>query len=669
MWRHRLIALPVGILITTNPPTVVGAQGQKPVPLQHVHATLNDDLRPWDRYIAQGERSGALRVRISRQDPDVLERRIERLDQYHQGVRIWGADIVRNSERGVPASIFGVVAPEITISTEPQLSAAQAAAAMMQSAGPGAALLRDPELLVLPLDSGEYRLAYKSVVSIPGSDDVAHLFVDASSGLELMRYSAIHSQSDVGTGRGVLGDLKKLSVFLQSGSFFTQDSHRPPTLLTFDMKGDLPRFKNVQAGRTGVSAGDLARDSDNVWTDPAVVDAHAHVGMAYDFYYKRFGRSGLDNRNSPIYVYTNAVSQQGALSLSTADLPYAINAFWCGPCGPNATGMLFLGNGIPPGWTSQGKNYTYFAGALDIVAHELTHGVINSSSDLIYRNESGALNEAFADMMGKSAEFFFHPPGSGVGQADYTIGKDISRAVAPGTLNGDRSMANPALFNDPDYYAQRSVGASDNGYVHTNSGIANNAFYLAIEGGTNRISRLSVQGVGAANREQVEKVFYRAFTLLMPANSTFVTARTATTQAARDLYGAGSAVERAIDQAWNAVGVPASVASFADNVSAFGQKLYSVQMTRSGNYSINLRGNNQDLDLYLVANTAACTRWPGLGSTGLPPFPTSCVIARSIYEYGVESVRAPVRSGDVLAFWVVNYSSGSAPFTIEHFIE
>ena len=81
------------------------------------------------------------------------------------------------------------------------------------------------------------------------------------------------------------------------------------------------------------------------------------------------------------------------------------------------------------------------------------------------------------------------------------------------------------------------------------------AFYLAIEGGTNRTSGLSVQGVGAANREQMERVFYRAFTQMLPANATFAVARAATIQAARDLFGANSAAERAVTQAWTAVGV------------------------------------------------------------------------------------------------------------------
>jgi Zn-dependent metalloprotease len=98
-------------------------------------------------------------------------------------------------------------------------------------------------------------------------------------------------------------------------------------------------------------------------------------------------------------------------------------------------------------------------------------------------------------------------------------------------------------------------GTDDNGGVHTNSGIANHAFCLAIEGGVNGTSSESVHAVGAANREQIEKVFYRAFVFLMPSDASLGTARAATVQASRDLYGATSAAERAVTQAWAAVGV------------------------------------------------------------------------------------------------------------------
>lgn len=119
-------------------------------------------------------------------------------------------------------------------------------------------------------------------------------------------------------------------------------------------------------------------------------------------------------------------------------------------------------------------------------------------------------------------------------------------------------MRSPRQFGDPDHVRLRCcVGAlsNDNGGVHINSGIPNQAWFLAIEGGRNETSGLTVQGVGSSNREQIERVFFRAFTLMLPANANFLTARAVTIQSARDLYGAGSRPETAVAQAWDAVGV------------------------------------------------------------------------------------------------------------------
>ncbi len=212
---------------------------------------------------------------------------------------------------------------------------------------------------------------------------------------------------------------------------------------------------------------------------------------------------------------------------------------------------MVYGEGLPGGVyvPSTGQFFDYFSGALDVVAHELTHGVTDYSSHLEYVNESGALNEAFSDMMGTSVEFFFQPPGTGLLKADYLIGEDIARAAVSGALDGFRSMANPALFDQPDHYSKRVLlppdEDHDNGGVHINSGIPNHAFYLAIEGGTNRTSGIRVQGVGASNREQIEKVFYRGFTQLMPVQRQFLDG--ASHHAAR---GAGSlrAEQRAVQR-------------------------------------------------------------------------------------------------------------------------
>jgi len=290
---------------------------------------------------------------------------------------------------------------------------------------------------------------------------------------------------------------------------------------------------------------DLASDDDNTWTDGANVDAHVYAGYTYDYYFKRFGRHGLDNANIAIRSVTHPVNRDDIFNYS-GDIVgfFYLNAFY------NGDGVMIYGEGLPEGYVDfAGRYWNYTSGALDIVSHELTHGVTDYSSHLIYRDESGALNEAFSDMMATGVEFFFQPAGSGPMHADYLMGEDV---ITPGGL---RSMQHPMAYGDPDHYAIRFRGSQDNGGVHTNSGIPNHAYYLAIEGGTNRYSHLSVTGVGGGNREQIEKVFYRAFTEMLPSSANFKTARAATIQAARDLYGAGGAVEAAVTQAWNAVGV------------------------------------------------------------------------------------------------------------------
>ncbi len=148
--------------------------------------------------------------------------------------------------------------------------------------------------------------------------------------------------------------------------------------------------------------------------------------------------------------------------------------------------------------------------------------------------------------MGTSAEFFIEPPGCGARQADYLIGEDTITPGGQVDVDPQPSVIPTTTRCVDRRFLRRFI---------TNSGIPNHAFYLAIEGGVNRTSGLSVQGVGAANREQIEKVFYRAFVHMLPSNATFRTARCGHDSSARDLYGAGSPAERAVTEAWTAVGV------------------------------------------------------------------------------------------------------------------
>jgi thermolysin len=542
------------VWLTSTPPN---AQEAPKSPLASIAATGGPELRAWDAVVEGMLRDGNLRLRKTQDDPMVPGHRSERYDQYFKGVRVWGADVVRVVTAGVSETLFGMLANAISISTEPRLLDEEAAACFSAMAGADGSVSAPPELIILPTEPGSYLLAYRAVVSTGGTVDNA--FIDANSGLEVLRISEIKTQTPaVGNSTGVLGDTKKISVTKSGSTYYASDELRPPSLETFDMGYNLTKALGVINLHLPLYQSDYATDSDNNWTDVAVVDAHVHTARTYDYFFKRFGRSGFDDRNHPLVGIVNAVSQQGALTLPASQFgTYAINAFFCGTCGPDGIGLMYFGNGIPAGYyvVASGQNYTYLAGGLDIVAHELTHGVTDHSSRLVYLNESGALNEAFSDIMGTGTEFFYQAPGTGRGQADYLIAEDVVRALRAGSQDGIRSLADPSRFGHPDHYSKRYVGSADSGGVHINSGIANNAFYLAIESGTNKTSGRAVQGVGASNREQIEKIFYRAFVYLLPSNALFSTARAATLQAARDLYGAGSAAERAVTQAWDAVGV------------------------------------------------------------------------------------------------------------------
>ncbi len=529
---------------------------QQPASRLRIAATTVNDLRTWDQAVTAQLRTGDLRMVSVEQDPSLPARQVERMQQYYQGVPVYGAEIVRDSDSGVALSIFGEVSQGISLDARPVLTAATAEREALSVAGSNATLMRRPELVILADTPLGARLAY--MVGVAARPSAFRVFIDAVTGAELLRFSELKTQSAVGTGQGLVGGQKKMSVRPQAGTFVADDRLRPPLLTTYDLRGNLLRADSVIFDGAPLSASDLASDSDNTWTDIAAVDAHAYIGWTYDYYFKRHGRRGLDNRDRPMVTIVNAARQADAISVPNDFFGlYVLNAFWCDLCGPGNVGVMYFGNGIPPQFgINLGvglQTVSYFAGSLDIAAHELTHAVTDSSSRLIYLNESGALNEAFSDIMGTSVEFFYQPVGSGIGQADFLLGEDSIRS-AGGGLNGSRSMSNPAAFGDPDHYSLRYTGPNDNGGVHINSGIANHAFYLAVNGGTNRVSGLSVTGVGIANIEQMEKVFYRAFTLLMPANSTFATARAATIQAARDLYPTGPVVN-AVTQAWTAVGV------------------------------------------------------------------------------------------------------------------
>ncbi|MCL4819183.1 MAG: M4 family metallopeptidase [Vicinamibacteria bacterium] len=521
------------------------AQAADPPGTRRVAAGGGAALSDWDFRIGRLEVQGDLRLRRSRADELMPGRVHERFAQFHRGVPVWGGELVRQRTESETVSVFGTFYEGIELDVAPKLGAGDAERAVA-ARGLVLPVGEAPVLTVLPREAG-YALAWRAEAHTTGEGpfDIRMLFLDAATGETLFEYSNLQTQSAVGSGTGVLSDPKKMSVLSGSGGFLADDQLRPPRLRTFDMRGSLSRTLQFLNGQIALGQSDLAADADNVWTDGAVVDAHAYAGYTYDYLYKRFGRRGLDDQNGRILSLVHPVNRSDIFGYSDSVIStFYLNAFYC------CDGIMVYGEGLPSNLQlTTGQRVNYWSAALDVVAHELAHGVTDFTSALVYFGEPGALNESFSDIIAAGAEFFHQEAGSGTLRADWLLAED---AITPG---GIRSMANPAAYGDPDHYSVRFTGSEDNGGVHINSSISNHAFYLAIEGGRNRVSGLSVTGVGLANREQVEKVFFRAFTAMLPPSADFAAARAATLQSARDLYGAGSNVERAIRDAWTAVGV------------------------------------------------------------------------------------------------------------------
>src|ERR1700736_3478657 len=413
--------------------------GQSPVSPEAGHtfaihaaeATLAAALARMDTML----HDGTLDIQSTQDDTLMGGRAHERLQQMYKGVPVFGGQLVRQMDGRSIISLSGRLYDNIDIDVTPQISAAQAAATALLASAAGASAHSEPVLCVLPVDTG-YTLAYR--LEIRSDWDVRELTVDGVTGAVISSRSLIETVNAIGRGTGVLGDTKKMSVNSTSSTFQAIDSLRPASSTTFDFHGSVPRLNSFL--NTGfLFNSDIATNSDNVWTDNSTVDAHVYQGWVYDYYFKRHGRHGLDDHNLEIAGIVHPLDRSQA-SRQSPDVvgKFINNAFFC------CDGLMFYGDG-------DGRLFNYLAGALDVVGHEMSHGVTHYSADLTYQDESGALNEAFSDIMGTSIEFFYQPVGSGPNKADWLIGEDVTLGY-PGYI---RSLNNPNAIGDPDHYSLR----------------------------------------------------------------------------------------------------------------------------------------------------------------------------------------------------------------------
>lgn len=277
---------------------------------------------------------------------------------------------------------------------------------------------------------------------------------------------------------------------------------------------------NVKNAGIGGLPGKLVRSEGGKATkDPAVNEAYNHAGYTYDFYREVFGRNSLDDHGMTL---TSSVHLGQKLN----------NAFWTGQ-------QMAYGDG-------DGVTFIRFTKSVDVVGHELSHGVVAHTCNLSYLGESGALNEHFADVMGTLVkQWRLKQP---VSKADWLIGADVMgpgvKAKALRTFDEAKAYENdPLLGTDPQpkHLKDKFTGAADNGGVHINSGIPNHAFFLV------------AMNLGGRAWEKAGRIWYKTMRALVES-SDFAAMVAMTDQVSAAEFGPNSAETKAVRDAWKSVG-------------------------------------------------------------------------------------------------------------------
>jgi thermolysin len=448
-----------------------------------------------------GLREPAAELEFVRASEDDLGLTHVRQEQVHQGVPVFGVQIITHMDAGGVGETTGHANEAARlVNTTPRLSAAAAIKAARAALAYEGELSEQPraKLVILPNVDGSDGAALTYQVELFVEDranrpERHQYFIDAHTGRVVWHYDSIADA----TGYSLYSGTVDIPTRYSNGAFrMYADGFGACTTRNY-------------------SGGSVYQDSDNVWGNgseyfgqTAAVDAHFNLKSTWSYFRDVLGRYGLDGSSRAAHAYVHYGTN-------------VANAFY-----DNDTMKFGDGDAGSTPWVST-----------DIVAHEFTHGVTQYAAGLVYSNEPGAANESFSDIFGTAVEFYV-----GI-NPDYVLAED----AVPG---GIRYMADPAI----DHYSERVyIGSSyDNGGVHYNSGIQNKAFYLLAEGGTHPQSGVAVTGIG---RSAAEFIFYRALDVYVTPNSQFINIRNATVSAAGDLYGVGSPQYVSTQKAWEAVGV------------------------------------------------------------------------------------------------------------------
>ncbi len=462
----------------------------------------------------------ATELALSRSEVDELSMTHVRFQQVTHGIPVVGAELSAHYDaQGHLTSIDANYISGIQgVDLEPKISAQVArdiavgeVIASTKNVDESKLTTSDGKLVVLARGARPAALAYQHTVRAVFGDEPAIwvLTIDAKTGEILHRYNNL--QTIQASGAGVLGDPKTFQV-AQSGAGYTMtDTSRGVSISTYNANGSQV---GPNQGANAVTSTSLTSWDRGVGPG-AAVDAHVYAGAVFDYYKKVHARNAIDNA--------------GGAMLSTVHFGQAYdNAFWDG------TGMSY-GDG--------GQLFKPLSAGLDVVAHEFTHGVTERTSNLNYEGQSGALNESVSDIFGVFIEHSLKPDPT----KNWTMGENI----ALGTV-GIRDFKTPSNGDQPGNMSVFVNTQQDNGGVHINSGIPNNAAYLMTMGGTNPVSKINVKfGIGW---EKSEQLWYRANTKYFMSTTNFAQAAQGVMQAAKDIALTDNELN-IVDCAWKATGV------------------------------------------------------------------------------------------------------------------
>ncbi|MCX7909211.1 MAG: M4 family metallopeptidase [Ignavibacteria bacterium] len=365
-------------------------------------------------------------------------------------------------------------------------------------------------------DDGKFELVWM-VEYRPNIYEKYRYFISAKDGSILSFYRTNPSDGPTtGSGIDLFNQTRTLNVFQSKGKFYLLDASKPMYNKNPEKpNGIIATFTNNYQDFNPYSTPSLVASNTNYFNDPVAVSAHYFLSLTYDYYYNTHGRNSVDGNKKNVvcllHVTKNGMPMQ--------------NAFWTGE-------MIVLGDG--------GDIFYPFARALDIIAHEFTHGVVQFTVDLEYKFQSGALNEAFADWGGAMVD-----------RDDWYINEDnvYSQFFPMGT----RNMADPHnsfSYGSP-YWLPAHMNEyqnlpldKDNGGVHINVGIINKATYLI---GSN------------LGKDKLEKIYYRVLEKrYLTRQANFVDFRIACERATRELFGSNSPELASVQNAFNSVGIGTS---------------------------------------------------------------------------------------------------------------